>query len=133
MKNLPTEIAFNAGNIKVLLFHATPRKNNLYWYEDRPEKFFREMAEKVEANIMIYGHTHKPYWKVINVKIFINAGSVGKPKDRDTRACVTIVDISQEAVKVEFIRTPYEVEKVAAAIRVSGLPVYFAEKLKLGQ
>ena len=133
MKNLPTEIAFSAGNRIVLLFHATPRKNNLYWYEDRPEKFFREMAEKVEADVMIYGHTHKPYWKDINGKIFINAGSVGKPKDGDPRACVTIVEISQKSVKVEFIRIPYEVEKVAAAISERGLPAYFGDKLKLGK
>jgi putative phosphoesterase len=132
MKNLPTDIAFDVGSRKVQLFHATPRKNNLYWYEDRSEKFFREMAEKVEADIMIYGHTHKPYWKDINGKIFINAGSVGKPKDGDPRACVTIVEITQKMVKVEFIRVPYLVEKIAAAIIASGLPVYFAEKLRQG-
>jgi UDP-2,3-diacylglucosamine pyrophosphatase LpxH len=60
------------------VFHATPRKNNLYWYEDRPEKFFREMAGKADADIMVYGHTHKPYRKDFNGRIFINAGSVGK-------------------------------------------------------
>ncbi len=133
MKNLPTEIAFNAGNRKVRLFHATPKQNNLYWYEDRPEKFFREMAEKVEADIMIYGHTHKPYWKEINGKFFINAGSVGKPKDGDPRACVTSVEIMQNSVKIEFLRIPYDVEKIVAAIRDSGLPAYFGEKLKLGK
>ena len=46
MKNLPTEIAFDVGSRKVLLFHATPRKNNLYWYEDRPEKFFPRDGRK---------------------------------------------------------------------------------------
>ena len=132
MKNLPTEIAFDVGSRKVLLFHATPRKNNLYWYEDRPEKFFREMAEKVKADIMIYGHTHKPYWKDINGKIFINAGSVGKPKDGDTRACVAIVDILQKSINTEFIRVPYDIEKVAAAITEMGLPAYFADKLRHG-
>jgi putative phosphoesterase len=132
MKDLPKEITFDVGSRKVQLFHATPRKNNLYWYEDRPDKFFREMAEKVKADVMIYGHTHKPYWKDINGKIFINAGSVGKPKDDDPRACVAIVEITQKAVKTEFIRVPYLVEKVAAAIIASGLPAYFAEKLRQG-
>jgi predicted phosphodiesterase len=44
---------------RVKLFHAAPHKNNIYWYEDRPEKFFREMAEKAGADILVYGHTHK--------------------------------------------------------------------------
>jgi len=132
MQSLPTEITLATGGEKVWLFHATPRKNNLYWYEDRPEKFFLEMAGKGDADVMIYGHIHKPYRKDINGKVFISAGSVGKPKDGDPRACVAIVEIIQEAVKAEFIRVPYDVEKVAAAIIKSGLPGYFAEKLRHG-
>ncbi len=130
LKHLPTELAFFAENRKVLLFHATPKKNNLYWHEDRPEKFFQEMAEKVEADIMIYGHTHKPYWKNISGKFFINAGSVGKPKDGDSRACVAIVEVSPQAVKTEFLRVPYDIERVASAIIERGLPPYFAERLR---
>lgn len=133
MENLLTEIKFTAEGRKVWLFHATPKKNNLYWFEDRPAKFFREMAEKGDADIMIYGHIHKPYRKDINGKVFINAGSVGKPKDGDTRACAALVDVTKAGVRTEFIRVPYDLEKVAAAIRKSGLPDYFAEKLRQGK
>jgi putative phosphoesterase len=133
MKNLPAEIRFTAEGKNIWLFHATPKKNNLYWYEDRPGKFFREMAEKGDADIMIYGHIHKPYRKDMNGKVFINAGSVGKPKDGDPRACVAVVDITADAVRTEFIRVPYDVQKVAAAITTSGLPDYFAEKLRQGK
>jgi putative phosphoesterase len=132
LKNIPTEIKFTAEGKKVWLFHATPKKNNLYWYEDRPEKFFHEMATKGDADILIYGHTHKPYRKDIAGKVFINAGSVGKPKDGDARACAAIVDIAPPEVKTEFMRVPYDVEKVAAAISASGLPDYFSEKLRQG-
>ncbi len=132
MKNLPKEIKFAAESKTIWLFHATPKKNNLYWYEDRPEKFFLEMAQKGDADIMIYGHIHKPYRKDIGGKVFINAGSVGKPKDGDPRACVAIVDITPGTVKTEFIRASYDVEKVAAAINTSGLPPYYAEKLRQG-
>ncbi|HYA87326.1 MAG TPA: metallophosphoesterase family protein [Nitrospirota bacterium] len=132
MKNLPAEIKFTVEDKKVWLFHATPKKNNLYWFEDRPEKFFHEMADKGDADIMIYGHIHKPYRKDVNGKVFINAGSVGKPKDGDPRACVAIVDITKSAIKTEFTRVVYDVEKVAAAISSTGLPGYFAEKLRRG-
>jgi putative phosphoesterase len=133
MKNLPTEIKITAEGRKVWLFHATPKKNNIYWFEDRPEKFFQEMAGKGDVDIMIYGHIHKPYRKDISGKVFINAGSVGKPKDGDPRACVAIIDITPVAVKTEFLRVSYDVEKVAAAISASGLPDYFSEKLRQGK
>ncbi len=130
MKNLPFELSFSCGSRKVALFHATPQKNNLYWFEERPDKFFMEMAEKIKADVMIYGHTHKPYRKDIGGRVFINAGSVGKPKDGDPRTCTAIIDIADEGVKSEFVRMPYDIEKMALAITSGGLPAYFADKLR---
>ncbi len=133
MKSLPFEIAFEVEGRKVKIFHATPIKNNIYWSYDRDEDFFLHMARKADGDIMIYGHTHIPYRKDIDNKVFINAGSVGKPKDGDTRTCVVLVEFLSNIVKTEFIRLAYDIEKVATAIIKSGLPPYFAEKLKLGR
>jgi putative phosphoesterase len=130
LKKLPFSLSFIAEGKKVLLFHASPSKNNLYWFEERPEKFFREMAEKTDAEVMIYGHTHKPYRKDFGGKVFVNAGSVGKPKDGDPRACVTLLTITTDKVDVDFLRVPYDVQKAADAIVASGLPGYFADRLK---
>jgi putative phosphoesterase len=133
MKKLPFEIQLTVDGRKIIIFHASPRKNNLYWYEDRPGKFFMEMAAKTDADILIYGHTHKPYRKDIGGKIFINAGSIGKPKDGDARACITMVEITRGDVKTEFVRVPYDIAWTASAIIESGLPPYFAEKLRAGK
>jgi predicted phosphodiesterase len=103
------------------------------------------MARKANADIMIYGHTHIPYRKNLILPsspfskgglgglVFINAGSVGKPKDGDVRTCICIVDITPDNVKTEFLRIPYDVEKVASTIIENGLPLYFAEKLRAGK
>ncbi|GAB6183461.1 metallophosphoesterase family protein [Thermodesulfovibrio hydrogeniphilus] len=40
MRNLPFDISFSVNGKKIKIFHATPIKNNLYWYENRNEKFF---------------------------------------------------------------------------------------------
>jgi len=132
LSGLPVELTFLAEGKRVKLFHAAPHKNNIYWYEDRPEKFFQEMAGKADADILVYGHTHKPYKKELSGKTFVNAGSVGKPKDGDLRACLTLLEITPDTVIVDFIRVPYDVERTAAAIVSSGLPPYFAERLKKG-
>lgn len=131
LKSLPFSIDFETEGKKVKIFHATPIKNNLYWYEDRPEKFYLLMAEKAQADVMIYGHTHIPYFKIIGDKYFINAGSIGKPKDRDSRTCITLIDISEDNLKVIFIRKEYDIERVINGIIDSGLPPYFVEKLYL--
>lgn len=61
---------------------------------------------------------------------FINAGSIGKPKDGDPRTCLAVLEITKEATHTNFIRDRYDVEKVAKAIVLSGLPTHFAEKLR---
>ncbi|MDA8387165.1 MAG: metallophosphoesterase family protein [Nitrospiraceae bacterium] len=133
MKTLPQTLSFQAHDKNVLLFHATPHKNNLYWHEDRPAEFFLEMAGKARADVMIYGHTHKPYRKDLEGRVFINAGSVGKPKDGDPRACLVIVEITPGSVGTDFLRIEYDVEKVASEIVKSGLPPGLAERLRLGK
>lgn len=130
MRDLPVTISFSSHGKEVILFHATPHKNNLYWFEDRPEKFFAEMAAKTDADVLIYGHTHVPYRREVLGKVFINAGSVGKPKDGDPRACLAVIDITDKEVTSGFLRIPYEIEKVVSAIRASGLPPSLADRLK---
>lgn len=132
MKNLPFMINLTIDEVKISIFHATPTKNNLYWHENRPEKFFLLMAEKAKANLMIYGHTHIPYVKTIKGLSFVNAGSVGKPKDKDPRTCLCIVEISKSDIGVKFIRKEYDIQKVVNAIVSNGLPYYFAQRLIIG-
>ncbi len=130
MRSLPAEITLSIEGWGIALFHASPHKNNLYWYEDRPDKFFLEMAEKTRADVLVYGHTHKPYRRDIGGRVFINAGSVGKPKDGDPRACAALITVTQHSIEHEFLRAPYDLEKVGADIVASGLPPEFAWKLK---
>lgn len=130
MSNPPQTLVILTEGKKAVLFHASPHKNNLYWYEDRPEKFFHEMAQKVNADLLVYGHTHKPYRKDLGGKVFINAGSVGKPKDGDPRACVTIVDITRAGIESNFLRVAYDLERTAESIIASELPSVLAENLR---
>jgi putative phosphoesterase len=92
MRSLPFEIPFTCHGRTIILFHATPLKNNLYWHQSRKDDFFLEMADKTEADVLIFGHTHIPFRRDLGGKVFINTGSVGKPKDGDTRACLAFVE-----------------------------------------
>lgn len=132
MKHLPFSLQFDAAGKKIQIFHATPIANNLYWYEDRSEKFYRRMAKKADADVMIFGHTHKPFRRELDAKVFINAGSVGKPKDGNPDTGFVLVEVEEEGVRSRFIRLEYDVERVATAIIKAGLPPLFAEKLRSG-
>ena len=62
----------------------------------------------------------------------INAGSVGKPKDHDPRACYLHLIAEGKTLSVEFIRVPYDVSQAAQAIEATDMPDEFAEMLRQG-
>jgi putative phosphoesterase len=137
LKDLPVNISLEfktAGkNLRLLLVHGSPRKINEYLFEDRPDKSFLRMMSEVGADIMLFGHTHKPFHKKLENegKTYhaINTGSVGKPKDGDNRTCYVIIDLEQD-VTVDFIRVEYDFEKTARAIEGSSLPDKFADQIR---
>lgn len=118
------------------LVHGTPLNNVTYWTEDRPDAFCAKMAGVAGArsgDMIAFGHTHKPWHRVVDGVHFINTGSVGRPKDGDWRAGFAVVDIAATGdVGVEFVRVPYDVEAAADAIARSDLPNEFAEYLRTG-
>jgi len=122
------EIRLDAGGRRVLLVHGSPRKMNEYLFEDRPLSSFQRLAETSNADLIAFGHTHKPYVKEVGGVTFLNIGSVGKPKDGDWRACYAIV----EDGRCTFRRVEYDVAAAAAAIRATDLPHEFAADIETG-
>ena len=66
--------------------HGSPRRINEYLFEDRDERSLERVAAAAESDVLVFGHTHKPWSRTSNSVVMVNAGSVGKPKDRDRRA-----------------------------------------------
>jgi putative phosphoesterase len=131
LRSLLKEIRFDADGKRVLLVHGSPRKINEYLFEDRPLSSFQRLAASSDADIVVFGHTHKPYTKLVDNVLFVNAGSVGKPKDGDWRACYAILQPGA-AEPVAFVRVEYDLKTVTDAIRQSDLPDVFAGDLETG-
>ena len=97
-----------------------------------------------------YGHTHIPLLftknrgKVIyefltsrrlpksgNAKYLINPGSVGQPRDFDSRAAVAILDL--ETNEIEIHRIDYDIKTAQKKIIENKLPKELAERLSSGR
>jgi putative phosphoesterase len=132
LRSLDKEIRFDADGKRVLLVHGSPRRINEYLFEDRPIASFQRLARSSNADVIVFGHTHRPYTKLVDEVLFVNAGSVGKPKDEDWRACYIVLEPGRATDPVQFIRVPYDVRTAAAAIRASALPDKFARDIETG-
>lgn len=120
---------------RLILVHGNPVLNTVYWPEDRSDEFCLRMAGHLGAksgDAVAFGHTHKPWHRVVEGIHFLNTGSVGRPKDGDWRAGYVLVEMDGEAVDVEFARVEYDLDRATAAIRDSELPDDFAEYLATG-
>ena len=145
--HIKLEFQLNNDKLNLLLVHGSPRKINEYLFEDRDEKSMLRIMEQADADIMCFGHTHKPYHRIMNngaegqdhFRHAINIGSVGKPKDGDPRGGYVLLTINenssikdQNSIATEFIRFAYDVEKAAKAVEDSPLPNAYAESLRKG-
>lgn len=141
------EYNLNDLQLNLLLVHGSPRKINEYLFEDRDEKSLLRILGNANADILCFGHTHKPYHRILNsgaegnpiYRHAINLGSIGKPKDKDTRGCYVMLGIDEnssvfdrDSIKVEFVRFEYDVEKAAKGVEDSRLPDAYAENLRNG-
>ncbi|MDX2163418.1 MAG: metallophosphoesterase family protein [bacterium] len=137
LRSLPAHIPLQLEDLKVLLVHGSPRKVNEYLFEDRPDDYFERIMNAADADVLVCGHTHLPYHKVLpSGRHVINAGSVGKPKDHDPRAGYITLRVEGRAVEVAFIRVAYDIERTATAIEatpeVGGMPHPYAQMLRDG-
>ena len=65
------------------------------------------------------------------MRMLINPGSVGQPRDRDPRAAFAVYET--ETAEIVFRRTLYDVPGAQAAIRAAGLPERLADRLGTGR
>jgi|SRR5450756_57385 len=130
LRTLAPQIRFEADGHRFLLVHGSPRRINEYLYEDKPDGTFARIAAGADADVIVCGHTHRPYDKSVAGTRFVNVGSAGKPKDRDPRACWALIETARGSVSVAFRRVDYDVEAAARAVEASELPSEFADQLR---
>jgi len=125
----PFDLRFEVGGRRVRLVHGSPRKVNEYLFEDKPARTFERIAALADCDMLVFGHTHKPWVHEYGGVLFVNCGSVGKPKDGDPRAAYAVLEAEDGTVRVSIERVAYDAEAVAREMRSVGLPDELAEKL----
>jgi len=118
LRSLPTEKTMKIDGKEFIFVHACPR-DPLYGYmfDFNPDCMISPLGIKIEADIIIYGHTHFPRNGMREGYRYFNPGSAGQPRDGDWRASYGIYDEGEFHLK----RIEYDVEEVIKRIRALGL------------
>jgi len=70
----------------VLYVHASPRNDQDIFTERTPEERIAFLFEDVDADVVVCGHTHMQFERVVAGKRVINSGSVGMPYEDEPGA-----------------------------------------------
>jgi predicted phosphodiesterase len=81
--------------------------------------------------VLVFGHTHQPWIHEYGDVLFVNCGSVGKPKDGDPRGAFALLEVDAEGVGARIERFTYDAEGVGREVVAAGLPAEYGEKLVL--
>jgi putative phosphoesterase len=131
MRALPFDLRFEVGATSVHLVHGSPRKVNEYLFEDKPDRLYERLAATEEADALVFGHTHKPWVREHGGVLFVNCGSLGKPKDGDPRGAFALLEADGARLRITIERVGYDADAVAREVQAAGLPGELAEKLIL--
>jgi len=87
-----------------------------------------------EYDGIVLGHTHVQGVREVGDGFVLNPGSVGQPRDGDPRAGYAVLDTTADGTDaVTTRRVPYDIDRVAAAVREADLPDRTAKRLYDGE
>lgn len=148
---LPAHLVDDSG---LLLAHGCYLNNHYYSGYVTPTMYGENLAAIAGRSagqvVALCGHTHIPFcvwtegdgyheapvaepvrWPARSAAVLANPGSVGQPRDGDTRACFALVDT--QARRIEWHRVGYDVGAACRAILAAGLDPSLAERLREGR
>jgi predicted phosphodiesterase len=130
--------------------HATPYEPNMWYYITSLEEAAFNF-QFFETSFCFVGHTHIPiiivleqekevyvhpgesleYGPLANVRFLLNVGSVGQPRDRNSKSCYGIIDT--ESKTFAYRRIAYDVQKAQAKMRKIRMPEFLISRLEEGR
>ncbi len=123
LKNLPTELVLEDGlDVIIHAFHATPTSLFDHVESDETEQIEDKIMLLDQADMYVYGHTHRPFIRSLHGKNVVNTGSVGMSFDGHPLASYVIVDVSDGRHRIHLNRVPYHREHVVELYKQGRYP-----------
>jgi predicted phosphodiesterase len=113
----PKLLRITVGGLGEVLFcHATPRNENECFTRLTPEERLVPVFEGIDVDMIVCGHTHMQFDRMIGKIRVVNAGSVGMPFGEAGADWLLL------GPAIELRHTAYDFEKAAERIRATGYP-----------
>ena len=134
LKGLPTSLSLKIGSVNIAIYHGSPRAPlSEYIMPEEAKMRAAQLISESDCNLLVLGHTHKPYAVEHGDSLLLNPGSVGQPRDGDPRASYAIVEISEGKINPSIHRVKYDIKRTQEKMKRLGLPKTLATRLSIGR
>ena len=100
---------------RVVFCHGSPRSDEEILTRVSPEERVRAALERIDAPVVVGGHTHVQFDRTVAAWRLVNAGSVGMPYEGRSGAFWALL-----GPEVELRRTEYDTQPMVAALEALG-------------
>lgn len=132
----------------ITFVHASPLSPADWVYVTDLEEAL-DAFDHFQGTYCFIGHTHSPVivasrpmaipkildeyeYTIANTeRLLVNVGSVGQPRDRDSRACWCLLDTETKCVRL--IRVEYDVLQTQERMRKAGMSQFLIDRLAVGR
>ncbi len=110
--SLPREVHTSLGGKRLYMAHGSP--DDTMWEYVLPSShsdLFDYYLERAGADVIALGHTHVPFeWRGGEERgLVFNPGSVGQPRNGDSRASYAILSVEGDNARLEHRQVRYDV------------------------
>jgi predicted phosphodiesterase len=135
LAQLPHELRFQLGDLKVLCCHGSPRQmDEPLWESATPTHFLDKLTRDYDCDIILGTHTGIHWSRRIGTsQWYVNVGAIGRPaNDGRTAVWYAIVAASGKNLNVEFVPLTYDYLSLADEMRDENLPEEFITTICTG-
>lgn len=117
LRQLPLNLELKRQDTHFYLCHAKP-SDPLYGYCPQQSEEWISELERVNADVLLVGHTHTPFIRQIGDRFVVNPGSLGQPKTGKADACYA----TWEDGSFQLKSFPYPVDETVGRLKALAFP-----------
>jgi putative phosphoesterase len=124
IRSLPLHSRLEREGTSFFLVHATP-SDPLYGHHSSESEEWSSEAKIAATQVLLVGHSHVPFMRVVRGALVLNPGSIGQPRNSDIRASYAVWQDGQFSLRTYG----YPVQETVRKIRALSFPAGVEEDL----
>jgi putative phosphoesterase len=133
LADLPAALELELEGLNALVVHGSTRSDEDYIFPSITPTALRGFLGGGRPRLLVCGHSHVPFARLVGGVRVVNCGSVGRPVDGDARGSFALVGVSKGRVdRCRVVRFAYPVGRLVADLAARAVPGAIASEYVAG-